>query len=385
MFTDPESGIIEESEETMDVEAATVDKKPQFFGSVTVEGGFALGVTDWTQPLDDPGNYDFSPLYAVESYLRLDVRPASQIRFFGSFGAVSPYVDPDTPDRTEVDFGQVYVDELFLDYTLAERVFFRIGKQEMTWGQGRLYNPGDFVAQAIDGISVKGFLPLGTNGLTLAAIGQGVLGPSPPDYTNVYDLIAGAALFETSLSSLALGLSGYYRTTPGLRTGAYLKMPIAGIDVALEGVVDWGPYVAGFDSAEVLASLFWEGGDRPRWQIILEYLYDTSVPDFRGHSLGLGAVVRDWLPKGWKPGVRWLHSFADNSGEVVLGIEGPLASFLRLVVAFPFRYGAATPYYEGVITDDLPEDDSLERAKESGLLREYDGSVVVLLRLSLDF
>jgi hypothetical protein len=385
MFGNPDAGIIEESQETMDAAQATVEKGPPlFFGSLTLEGGFSFGVKDWTQPLDDPANFDFSPLYAVESYLKLDVRPWSQLRLFGSFGVNSPYVDPDEPDRTVVDFSPVFVDELFVDYTLAERLFFRVGKQDMTWGQGRLYNPGDFVSEAIDGISIKGFIPLGTNGLTLAAIGEGVLGPSPPDYSSVYDLIAGAALFETSLSSLTLGLSGYYRTTPGLRTGAYLRMPVAGIDVALEGVANWGPYVDGFDSAQVLASLFWDGG-RDRWQVILEYLFDSSVPDWRGHSLGLGAVVRDWLPNGWKPGVRWLHSFADNSGQVVVGIEGPVAPYLRLVVALPFRYGVANPYYEGVVTDELPNDETLERVQETGLLEKLGGSMVVLLKLSLDF
>ncbi|MBN1834516.1 MAG: hypothetical protein JW820_01635, partial [Spirochaetales bacterium] len=339
---------------------------------------------DWTQPLDDPANYDFSPLYAVESYLKLDVRPAAQLRFFGSFGLSSPYVDPDAPERTLVGFSPVFVDELFVDYTLAERVFFRAGKQEMTWGQGRLFNPGDLVSAAVDGISVKGFLPLGTNGLTLAAIGEGVLGPSPPDYSSVYDLIAGAALFETSLSSLTVGLSGYYRTQPGFRTGAYLRLPVGRLDAAVEGVIDWGTYVAGFESAEVLASLFWEGGD-PRWQVILEYLFDTAVPDWRGHSLGLGVLVRDWLPKGWKPGLRWIHSFADQSGQIVAGIEGPLAPYLELVVAFPFRYGLDDPYYEEVITDELPDGESLERVTESGLLADLGGSVVVLLRLQLRF
>jgi len=384
MFTDPEAGIIEEAEETMNIEEATVDQKPRFSGSAVVEGGFILGVTDWTQPLGAPGTVDFSPFYAVESILSLDVRPASQIRFFGSVGVSSPYISPDTLDRTQVDFSPVYLDELFLDYTLGERLFFRVGKQEMTWGQGRLFNPGNFVSDAIDGISVKGFLPLGMNGLTLVAIGEGVLGPSPPDYTSVYDLITGAALFETSLSSLTLGLSGYYRSLPGLRTGAYFKLPIGPIDAALEGVVNWGPYVAGFESAEVLTSLFWEGGN-PRWQIILEYLFDTAVPAYRGHSLGLGAVVRDWLPKGWKPGLRWIHSFADHSGQVVLGLEGQLAPYLQLVVGFPFRYGVDGAYYEDVLTEELPDGESLERVKESGLLADFGGSVVVLLRLSLRF
>ena len=65
--------------------------------------------------------------------------------------------------------------------------------------------------------------------------------------------------------------------------------------------------------------------------------------------------------------------------------EADQAPFLRLVVALPFKYGVADAYYEGVSTEDLPEDASLERIRESGLLEDLSGSVVVLLRLSLDF
>ena len=384
LFTDPEAGVIEESEDTMDIEAITTDKTPRLSGSVTLDGGFVLGLSEWERPWDEPGALDFSPAYAVESLLRLDVRPASYLRFFGSLGVRSPYVDPEDAARMVVGFSPVFVEELFVDYTLAERLYFRVGKQEMTWGQGRLFNPGNFVAGAIDGISLKGFVPIGVNGLTAVAIGEGVLGNAAPDYTNVYELLALAGLFETRLSALTLGLSGYYRSAPGLRTGAYLKVPIGGIDTALEGVLNWEPDLRGVQSGTVLTSLFWEGG-RSRWQIILEYLFDTAVAGYRGHSVGLGAVARSWLPKGWRPGVRWLHSFADSSGQVLLGIDGPVAPNLRLTVGLPLRYGAKEAYYRELVDDGLPDDGSLERLEERDLLGDPAAAVAVLLSLSFKF
>ena len=382
MFSDPQAGILEESQEGVDIDALTAEKKPRLSGSATVGGGFVLGLTSWQQPITEA--IAFIPYYLAESVLKLDVRPASFLRFFGSLSVASPYSDPDTSGYTAVDFSPPLVQELFLDYTLAELLYFRLGKQQIQWGQGRLFNPGNFMGLAGDGLSIKGFLPIGPNGLTLVALGEGVFGPSPPAYSNVYDLIALAGLFETSLSFLSFGVSAYYRNDPGLKTGAYLKTPIAGVDVALEGVLKWGPYVAGFDSAVVLTSLFWEGG-RCKWQLLLEYSFDTYVPNYQGHSLGLGTTVREWLPGGWKPSLRWVHSFADVSGQLLVGLDGPVAPNLRLAIGFPFRYGIADGYYTRYLVTQLPGVEFLEHFKDAKIPGEPAAAIVVLLTLSIDF
>ena len=385
MFDDPNAGIVEQPEEGMDVDALTADKKPRFSGSATVGGGFVLGMARWENPFADPGVIGLTPFYVIEGGLKLDFRPVSSLRLYGDFEVNSPYVDPAHPEDTAITFSPVLVDELFLDYTLAELLYFRMGKQAITWGQGRLFNPGNFLLQAIDGISVKGFLPLGPNGLTLGGLGEGVFGTSLSTYyDSLSELIAVAGLFETSLSRLTFGLSAYYRIAPGLRTGAYLKTPIAGVDIALEGVLEWGPDPAVMDSAAVLASLFWEGG-RHKWQLILEYLFDTSVPDYLGHSVGLGVLASNWLPGGWKPGLRWVHSFADVSGQLLLGLEGPIAPYLRLAVAFPFRYGDSPGNYSRYLVSQLPGVEYLERIEDGRIPGDPAAAVLVMLTLSVNF
>ncbi len=384
LFEDPNAGIVEQPGEGLDVDALTADKKPQFSGSASVGGGFVLGMTRWENPFAEPGVLAVTPFYVLEGALKLDYRPASFLRIYGSLEVDSPYVDPAHPEDTSIGFSPVLVDELFLDYTLAKSLFFRVGKQDITWGQGRLFNPGDFLLKAIDGISLKGFLPLGPNGLTLVGLGEGVLGPVAPAYDDLAELIAVAGLFETSLSRLVFGLSAYYRLEPGLRTGAYLKTPIGGVDVALEGVLEWGPQPTAPDSAAVLASLFWEGGQR-KWQLILEYLFDTAVPDYLGHSVGLGILAKNWLPGGWKPGLRWVHSFADVSGQVLLGLEGPIAPYLRLVIAFPFRYGRSPGDYSRYLVSELPGIEYLERIEDGRIPGDPAAAVLVMLNLSINF
>ncbi len=393
MFKNPDQGIIEGSTEGLDVGALTADKKPRFSGSVSASGGFVLGLSRWENPIADPGVITAVPFYLIDGALKLDVRPATFVRLFASFEASSPYADPAGTGGTAVAFSPLLVDELFLDYTLADRLFFRVGKQEITWGQGRLFNPGNFMAavqavpgttNAVDGISLKGFLPLGSGGLTLVGLGQGILGAGAATYNDLAELIAVAGLFETSFSSLTLGASAYYRMDPGLRTGAYLKTPIAGLDVALEGVLDWGPAVDGVHTAEALASLFWEGGRR-KWQLILEYLFDTGVPNYQGHSVGLAIRANNWLPGGWQPGLHWVHCFADGSGQFLAGLDGPLAKYLRLRIGFPFRYGPSTYYYSRYLVTALPGLEYLEKLNNGQIPGEPAAAVLVMLTLSIDF
>jgi hypothetical protein len=384
MFTNPEAGIIEQPNEGLDINALTSEKKPHFSGSMEASGGMVLGISDWEKPITELGAIAAAPFYDIQTTLKLDVRPASFVRIFASVKVESPYDDPATEEETAIAFSPVLVDELFLDYTLADLLYFRVGKQEITWGQGRLFNPGDFLSNADDGISIKGFLPLGANGLTLVGLGEGVLGPAAPAYDDVAELIAAAGLFEASLSRLTFGLSAYFRMAPGLRTGAYLKAPIVGMDFALESVLEWGQDPAAVDSAAVLASLFWEGG-RHKWQLILEYLFDTAVPEYLGHSVGLGILARNWLPGGWKPGLRWVHSFADVSGQFLLGLDGPIARYLRLAVAFPIRYGNSAGYYTRYLVSELPGAEYLDRFENGEIPGNPAAAVLVMLRLSIDF
>jgi hypothetical protein len=163
-----------------------------------------------------------------------------------------------------------------------------------------------------------------------------------------------------------------------------LKTPVAGVDLALEGVLEWGPEPSNPDSAALLAGLFWEGG-RGKWQIILEYLFDSFVPDCLGHSLGLAIRANNWLPGGWKPGLHWVHSFADASGQLLVGLEGPLAPHLRLRIGLPFQYGVDDGYFSRYLARELPGMEYLEKINAGRIPGDPAAAVLVMLTLSLDF
>ena len=97
------------------------------------------------------------------------------------------------------------------------------------------------------------------------------------------------------------------------------------------------------------------------------------------------AVVDVKNPGGWKPGLRWVHSFADVSGQLLLGLEGPIAPYLRLAVAFPFRYGDSPGNYSRYLVSQLPGVEYLERIEDGRIPGDPAAAVLVMLTLSIDF
>lgn len=364
LFSDPDGGIIETpaaggsgtagpsdgsgSEDLgppLDLDRFTTSTTPRIRGSVKLEGGAGVGLTQWPgtpetqgfEPLDYFG-YTFG--YTLNSGVTIDVRPTGRTRFFTSIGAS---LNPST-----LDIDGPSISELFVDYTLNDAIFLRVGKQSLTWGQGRLIgNPGNLVNRVKDGASVRAFFPLGTNGLTTLVYGTEDFGPVSPR------TLAYAAQFDTTIGGFVTGLSAHYRYSEDLQAVWYGRTTIGSVDSAIETRVDWDIEGAitdgasgsgsGFDQVprvRALTSFFWEGGS-PRWIILGEYLFDSSVPDFRGHTAGLGIAITGLPWGGWRPGVSWRHTIADHSGQVLLGLEGPLAPSLRGAFAVPVVYGPA--------------------------------------------
>ncbi len=104
----------------------------------------------------DPGE---APLRAP-SFLSLfvDVRPSDRVRLFAE-GRVQTDFTLRTDDNV-VDGGRLaaanlagfvsddteaVLDQLWLKFDAARRVFFTVGKQRLRWGSGRFFNPTDFV------------------------------------------------------------------------------------------------------------------------------------------------------------------------------------------------------------------------------------------------
>ncbi|MGI9255825.1 MAG: hypothetical protein ACR2PY_02705 [Salinispira sp.] len=321
-------------------------------GSVSMSGSVVAGFHNWDF---STAGETVSAYYELKSGVSLDVRPTGDLRFFSS---LSVGLNADAVNITAPAIG-----ELFVDYTLADTVFFRVGKQGLTWGQGNfIANPGNLVDDISEGISLKTFIPLGNNGLSVV-IYPGGTSSSPLNF-------AYAALFEFSAGPLSFGLSGKFQREldQALSVDAYLKTVIAGIDIALESRVDFDTYPErdGYvpPRVQAVSNVFWESDIGLR--LFGEYFFaygpqeviyiseTETVPAEAGtHIGGVGILFPDLFGGDWSPGLRWFHNFSDGSGQVVAGITGTIAPHLRLNIAIPAVYGASYGYYQR--NNDDPE------------------------------
>lgn len=93
----------------------------------------------------EPDSYGLSP--ALSASLFFDARPTDTTRFYGSAKSAWPFEN--TIDGIAVPNIQIF--ELFSDFNWNDRVFFRFGKQTITWGVGYFFSPADVLnIQAID-------------------------------------------------------------------------------------------------------------------------------------------------------------------------------------------------------------------------------------------
>ena len=361
LFADAESGIIEDDAdaEGIDVEAITADPVPRVTGRVRSRGGVNIGLRDWENWKDgtnDPRDViGAGGLFAMDARLSLDYRPTGYQRLFTS---LKSEMDQDT-----LEFSQPEIGELFVDYTYRQNYFFRAGKQGLTWGQARLLvNKANLVSNLGGGIGLRAVAPV-RSGLTVVLY-------TTESYRSDADGSAGLRAFgyagqlESSLgSNSSFGLSSHYRYTQPLRTAAYHKSSMGGVDFTVEGVTAWDIEEA-YRSDEIrsldpvfsgLANIAWASNSTPRLRVIAEYQFDGAVPDYQGNRVGLALRLTELSWTRWSVNLRWRHSFFSNSGDAVLGMSGSVAPGISANVGIPVFYRG--PDFLGDAEDeDIPDE-----------------------------
>ena len=202
----------------------------------------------------EPDSYDLSP--ALSASLYFDARPTETARFYGSAKSAWPFessstsqfltdvtyipgpdqIFPDAIGVTIVDEGSIdlksgsittnelniQVFELFSDFNWDDKVFFRFGKQTITWGVGYFFSPADVLnIQAIDPenptaqregpVSIRAHYPIpgSQNNLWAYAVFD------DPDMKPEDTALAAKAEFV--LGPWELGVGGWYRYDRPLR------------------------------------------------------------------------------------------------------------------------------------------------------------------------
>ncbi len=362
------------------------DRKLHFFGSLDLYGDIGGGIQEPSDfsPMGSTFGYDVGGSFTAN--LGFEIRPANELRLRGKLTYSFPgFTSNALPELSE----------MFFDYSFLEKVFFRIGIFDYTWGNSQFFQFGNLPARSISGwsglstlplwaqtnllttiptqnypVSIKMAVPMGFNTLTLLArfdlanYGNPAMeqSPSPKDagYGVQYDLVTGP---------IEWSVAGYYQWQLNPRALLAMKTNMFGFDVSAEGTVaspiainrfgiypyatpGGGIYVGGalqyiYPTAVVGISREWvnEGiklygeygynGERSPGE---SWLQDESGPG--GHNSAIGARFNNLGQSGITLNLLWQQNWSDGSGLVAPFIEFPSIGPASLQVGVPYLWGS---------------------------------------------
>lgn len=203
---------------------------------------------DWDSPAPTLASPDTLYLYA-------DGRPNDRLRAFVQAKLKHDFTV--TNGATDA-FGQtaatntVALDQLWLKFDVARKVFVTIGDQKVKWGSGRFWNPTDFLnQQVLDPLAVYDLrvgVPMLKVHVPVQALGANLYAIASLDQASALEQVGGALRAEWAAGSTEIALSGAARQDQPVRLGADLSTAIWLFDLHVEGAVRHG------DSAD-----FWKG------------------------------------------------------------------------------------------------------------------------------
>ena len=215
---------------------------------VTIGGSFSMAVAPtFTYNFDDESSDWSLGGSSLSSTLFFDARPDASIRVYGKADISYPFTEGDistyTSTTTDVIFNyedgddipdsatatststssssQAYgfddiisIKELFSDFNIDDRVFFRVGKQALNWGVGYFFSPANLLnisqvdpenptAELEGPLSIKMNVPIGIDNL----YGYVIL----PDGASEIEDLAYALKYEKVLGGSEVGFGAYYQ------------------------------------------------------------------------------------------------------------------------------------------------------------------------------
>jgi len=301
-----------------------------FTGTIYSMAGGAIGYSgtpDWSEPQSG-----LSPIGGgtVTNFLDFDSRPDPTMRFHGALEMTFPGFSP-----------TVY--ELWFDYSVLDTVFFRGGRQVIGWGNTRIFAVGDVMDNSPTALSLKAYLPLDADGLSLVTLvqdpgaGASLVGLKP-EIAPRLDLVFGAFEFSEA---------GAFQHEIPARLASMLKTSRFGIDFFAELFGNWQP-----GSPPVLStfeSAFWQAPGQ-KFSLYAEHYYNgsgtnaadgwygtpPSPPNLPGNKI---TILGSYKLGGYILGLQWNHAFADGSGQLMPALTFSPFEHITVTFGFPISYG----------------------------------------------
>ena len=324
IFDDPAEDIVVE-------QPADIDYRNQFEESkkIVVSGDFVIragGGFGWT---DEP--FDGYPEKVAGAYskatISFDARPDPTIRIFGKLKT-----EMDSDNGSDV-WSKLDFDELYCDYNWLDKSFFRLGKFYMTWGQGRLFRPANFMEDAEDGTSFRMTMPNVLDGVTLVSLYKKYPG-SPKDGKLHKGDVSLAGHADKTLGPINFSAAMLYNQMDGQRYSGSVKTVILGTDLFADYVLNRSD--EGDITHEALAGFYHEWSDVKFYG---EYYYDGRIEDDVDHCVGLATDFDNLFGSPVGIGFKWLHSVTDNAGQFIGGFSISPWKHVKIRMAIPWQYG----------------------------------------------
>ena len=305
----------------------------------------------------------WDPRFGLDLYL--DARPNPNFRVFAKGKAFYPF------DGTIENAFSLH--EIFADFNLDNKAYFRVGKQTINWGVGYLYKATDKLNLSpvdptsresdIEGpLAIKVQVPLGVNTIYLYAVANEIQHPEEITY---------APKFEFLLGNWEFGVGGILNPFLTPKAALFITGPLGPLDFFAEGLFQYGsdldfysqltptPVIVRKEQQFFLsatAGLFYRNADK-RFIAIGQYWYDgeaQSADDwnkighhYTGLSLQKGFVLQ---PENNSSAILnlsllWLGDFSDLSGMIMPEIELEFLKYASIALGATFRYGNELSYY----------------------------------------
>lgn len=335
---------------------ATFESAPatKLSGTLTGQFGFGAGWTDYPSFSDLKHDYVTTVGFLGSTTASFDARPDPS---FHATGTVSLSYDPRSAGVYTWNFNSIAITELYGDYNLKDFVYFRFGQYGMSWGQGRLFMPGNLVSDAGNGFALRISLPTILSGLSFVTLAQPAFFTYPQNPSWRELAVGGTA--DMVIQGLRIGLGGRFQKKSGAEGLLSLKTTILGTDLLFDGVgsetTNGMVYesLTGFfhewNELKVYGEWFWNGTGKAvsSWSNTTDAgVSAITAGGTIGHSIGLVFALKNMFGSGVSAATEWLHSFSDGSGAIIAGLKySPWDHITLQIASVPFSYGPTNGYY----------------------------------------
>ncbi|MBI9107228.1 MAG: hypothetical protein JEZ04_10845 [Spirochaetales bacterium] len=340
LFTAPKEDIVVEETKKDHREAFEKTETVKIKGKYTVVGGVGAGWTSWEFFPDLTNTFDPSIGLSTTASVSFDARPIPEFRVYGNFySAFNPFdsssitVETTSSATTMVsNWGAIEISELFCDYILSDFLYARMGKHYITWGQGRIFNPGNLMLDSGNNYNARVSFP-SLAGFTFMVLTNGTTNYAQMVYGGKADFVIGDLLLSPALR---------YQLSEGLTGLLSLKQVLLKTDFFADVTAK---YYDEFLSANVLAGFFREWEDI---KLYGEYKYSWTLAGESRHDAGLVFGFKKPFGAPFDFAVQALHYFSSdlmsNSGSVTFGISQKIWPLVTMQIGLPIVYGGDSSY-----------------------------------------